>query len=158
MEGEGEECLWLTEVVTERSWNTRITLHFFAITLPHFLLGTLPGTIANGSVILEQVHLRYPILAALYRLSLPTSLQVCVIGLNDTTPCTIGHACSSVEHSTAELVMMIQAVVGDDRPPTYIDAPNSDYAVDCETAQLCQVMTPHEPPVAERQMHRRPEG
>ena len=113
---------------------------------------------ANGSAILEQVHLRYPILAALYRLSLPTSLQVCVIGLNDTTPCTIGHACSSVEHSTAELVMMIQAVVGDDRPPTYIDAPNSDYAVDCETAQLCQVMTPHEPPVAERQMHRRPEG
>jgi len=52
MEGEGEGCLWLTEVVTERSWNTRITLHFFAITLPHFLLGTLPGTIANGSVIL----------------------------------------------------------------------------------------------------------
>ena len=63
--------------------------------------------------------------------------QVCPIGLNDTAPCTIGHSCSSALDSTAELVLMIEATVGDDRPVTSVDAANSNYASGCEPAAAC---------------------
>ena len=46
-------------------------------------------------------------------------LQMCEIGLNDTQPCTVGHACSSPESPTDDLVIMIEAVIGN-RPVTYI--------------------------------------
>ena len=63
-------------------------------------------------------------------------LQVCEIGLNDTKPCTLGHPCSNPTDPTDDLVLMIEAVVGQ-RPVTFIDVPNSPYEEGCLPETLC---------------------
>ena len=41
--------------------------------------------------------------------------QVCLFGLNDTTPCNLGTFCSATSE-VSELVIMVEATVGSDRP------------------------------------------
>ena len=64
-------------------------------------------------------------------------LQVCAIGLNDTQPCTVGHACSGRDAPTDDLVLMIEGAIGSDRPMTYIDETNSQYEQGCLPETLC---------------------
>lgn len=90
-------------------------------------------------------------------------VQACSLGLNDSAACTLGTPCSAagdgglgglgggssggggggggVGGSLDQLVVMIEAVVGNDRPVTFIDQPNSPYRLGCEpqqTGTLCQ--------------------
>lgn len=69
--------------------------------------------------------------------SLALDRPACMLGLNDTAPCTVGHACSSASDSPLDIVIMVEASIGADRPVTYIDAANSNYAQGCEPAASC---------------------
>ena len=81
--------------------------------------------------------------------------QSCTVGLNTSAPCFIGSECTPLSAAAAvgahpeeddgpatlDLVLMIEAVVLDERPVTYIDQSNSPYKRDCEpepAGDLCQ--------------------
>ena len=61
---------------------------------------------------------------------------MCAIGLNDTQPCTLGNPCSARDDPTEDLVIMIEAAIGD-RPVTVIDQANSPYEEGCLPTTLC---------------------
>ena len=71
----------------------------------------------------------------------PTA-QTCTIGLNDSAPCVLGFPCTSPHTGTSSsfgsaaprtwtYAMLIEAVVGINRPMTHIDVPSSPYRVHC---------------------------